>query len=202
MIRLEDVKLAILFRYYEVVIEGSGDDYISIVRLLDGTSLQRRLGLAARAAEESESEGLLKSPAPDLGVDEPEEYQITNKGIRFVELHHSRAQQLWAGFAEISTQEREQLSSDAWKQPDELGEIGTSALGEVRTLLQRCIELIDEANLSQSDRVDAAQRVKAAQEAIEAPHPPWRAVVELVRPFTNSFLGELAKQIVSKIFGG
>jgi hypothetical protein len=72
---------------------------------------------------------------------------------------------------------------------------------ELRALLLECISVIRQANLSQQDRADAEQRIKAAQEATEAPNPPLKVVVDLIKPFSSSFLGELAKKIVNLIFG-
>jgi hypothetical protein len=202
MIALDCTKAGLLYAWYDALVKQHLLDHITIEALLDSSACSALVGLITRAVDELVANRFLEEEDlyTSIGRTGFGRYRITNKGIRYVE---EKLQHCKTSLSDVlkSAEKAAENEPDRWKRADFLGELPASRVDELRALLLECISVIRQANLSQQDRADAEQRIKAAQEATEAPNPPLKVVVDLIKPFSSSFLGELAKKIVNLIFG-
>jgi hypothetical protein len=78
--------------------------------------------------------------------------------------------------------------------------IGPTELGEIRDKVRALRDSIEQSPLDQRAKANALRRIEALQTLLEAPDPPWKAIIELLNsPLLTAFLNAAA--IMTIIFG-
>jgi hypothetical protein len=94
----------------------------------------------------------------------------------------------------------EYISPTAWKEPDDLGEISISKKQEAVRLLIQCIQIIEESDLSQSEKAQAIGLMNACKNILEAPTPKLGFVKRIVEQLSHiADIASLVRRVIELI---
>lgn len=92
--------------------------------------------------------------------------------------------------------------SHEWNIADEFGDLSSTDIKAVQSLLNEILERLKSLELSQQELAQALGQIEACQEIAEIPNPPWGVVKNILERFANSAVAELAKKVISIIVSG
>jgi hypothetical protein len=195
MALFDDVRAAAIYSAYRSLIAGNSDGLVQPWDVYSRQLVEFSSEYLWRALRQAEKDGYLENL--ELGS---KYFVLTDQGIKDVE-----NQERWyrESFERVCGRDPVSLGAvPQWLATDDLGSLKEAELNELRDLLAKCREVIAAARVTQMEKSQADQHVKAAQEIAEAPTPKLRAIWQLIRPFTESFLSELAKRILGILLPG
>ena len=124
--------------------------------------------MARKAVDALVDRGLL-----DRIDDESKEFEISAKGVTYVEAQLEYQDSIIAQYAEskFSSTSDHKVETDLWRKPDVSRDLSTATVSKVKKNLAECIKIIAESDLSQEEVAQIHGLLRICEQILELPTP-------------------------------
>lgn len=128
-------------------------------------------------------DGLVDESLIDRVDEASGDFEISARGIGYVE---SQLENSWSSLSKYADSKILGLSSsvpaaDAWRKPDQMGELSATGISKIKGHLAESLKLIAESELSQEDKSQIYGLLKICEEILELPTPKLSLLKTILR---------------------